>query len=117
MTPFGARLVTEVIGCSSSNPTAVSNRREVYYPSQYGYNPSTSTNVFIRMRLNNGILPMSAIRGGACDTRSDGLCSLSNFLISQQNATALANYQYACFGNYTITGVTTGKDYDGTITK
>jgi hypothetical protein len=67
------------------------------------------------MRLNNGILPMSAIRGGACGSRADGLCKLSDFLTSQQNADKLANYRFACFGKYNVTGVTTGKDYDGTI--
>jgi hypothetical protein len=89
---FGARLVTEVVGCNSANPTAVRSKREAYYQSQYGYNPSTSTNKFIRMRLNNGILPLSSIRGGACSGRSDGLCGMQQFLQSQANATALANY-------------------------
>jgi hypothetical protein len=113
--PFGARLVTDVVGCNSANPTAVQSKREVYYQSQYGYNPSTSTNKFIRMRLNNGILPLSSTRGGACSGRSDGLCGMQQFLQSQANATALANYQYSCFGNYTVENPTSGKDYDGTI--
>jgi hypothetical protein len=69
------------------------------------------------MRLNNGILPVSTIRGGACAGRTDGLCPVSKFLQSQQGSESLANYQFSCFGNYTITGVTTGKDYDGTISK
>lgn len=93
------------------------NRREVYYPGQYGYNATKSTNVFLRMRLNNGILPMGAICGGACGTRADGLCKLSDFLASQQNADKLASYQFACFGKYNVTGVTSGKDYDGTISQ
>ena len=58
LTPFGARLITEVIGCDSSNPAPVANQRTQYYPSQYGYNPANATNKFIRMRLNNGILPL-----------------------------------------------------------
>ncbi|KAK6334071.1 hypothetical protein TWF696_002573 [Orbilia brochopaga] len=113
--PSGARLVTEVVGCAAANPTAVHHKRQVYYQSQYGYNASISTNKFIRMRLNNGILPLSSIRGGACAGRSDGLCEIQRFLQSQANATALANYQYACFGNYTVDNPTSGKDYDGTI--
>jgi hypothetical protein len=71
------------------------------------------------MRLNNGIVPLSSIRGGACAGRTDGLCSLTNFLTSQKNATSLANYQYACFANYTgsVTNPLSGKDFDGTIAK
>jgi hypothetical protein len=115
LTPFGGRLITEVIGCSSANPTPLANSRTTYYPTQYGYNPSNATNKFIRMRLNHGILPLSTIRGGGCAGRTDGMCSLSNFLQSQSNAYALSNYQFACFGNYTIPNPTNGEDYDGTI--
>lgn len=115
MTPFGGRLITEVIGCASANPAPVSAHRTVYYPTQYGYNPNNATNKFIRFRLNNGVLPVSTIRGGACGNRTDGMCAMSNFLKSQANSTALANYQYSCFGNYTIPYPNNGKDFDGTI--
>jgi len=115
LTPFGGRLITEVIGCSSANPTPYPSHRTYYSPTQYGYNPSNAANKFIRFRLNNGILPVSTIRGGACGDRTDGLCSLGNFLTSQKNSYALSNYQYACFGNYTIPYPNGGKDYDGTI--
>ena len=113
--PFGARLVTEVIGCASSDPEPVSEHRTQYYPSQYGYDADNATNKFIRMRLNNGILPLESLRGGACVGRSDGMCAKGAFLESQEGAEALANYAYACFGNYTIADPTSGRDYDGTI--
>ena len=116
MTPFGGRLITEVIGCSSPNPTAVHNHRTSYYPTQYGYNPANATSKFIRMRLNNGIIPLETIRGGYCVGRTDGLCAQDSFLASQWEAEKLANYQFACFANYTIINPTNGNDYDGTIT-
>lgn len=116
MTPFGARLITEVIGCNSATPAVVHSHRTQYYPSQYGYNATTATHKFIRMRLNNGILPLSTIRGGLCAGRSDGMCSMTNFLQSQASAESQANYDYACFGNYSIIAPTNGNDYDGTIT-
>ena len=115
LTPFGARLVTEVIGCSSPSPSPVASHRTQYYPSQYGYNAANASSKFVRMRLNNGILPLNTIRGGGCGNRTDGLCALSGFLASQTNANAMANYQYACFGNYSIVNATNGNDYDGTI--
>lgn len=115
MTPFAAKLVTEVIGCGSSNPAPVQYTRTYNSPTQFGYDPNNAANKFIRMRLNNGILPLSTIRGGACGNRSDGLCALSDFLASQAYATELANYQYACFGNYTIAPDSSATDYDGTI--
>ena len=117
LTPFGGRLVTEVIGCAASNPAPVANPRTQYYPAQYGYNAANASHKFIRMRLNNGILPIDTIRGGACKGRSDGLCALDSFLESQADAYALSNYDFACFGNYTIKDPTSGKDYDGTISE
>lgn len=73
-----------------------------YYPTQCGYDPANASNKFVRMRLNSGIVPLSTIRGGACGTRSDGLCPLSSFLESQTDWYTLSNYDYACFGNYTL---------------
>ena len=60
MTPFGGRLITEVIGCSSANPTAVAKHRTQYSPSQYGYNPANATHKFIRMRLVSPPSPQSS---------------------------------------------------------
>jgi hypothetical protein len=119
LTPFGARLITETIGCSSSNPAPVKKSRVSYTPTQYGYSGSNATLKFIRMRLNNGILPLNTTRGGACGSsttgRVDGMCALEDFIRSQENSTKMANYDYSCFGNYTIADPTSGKDWDGGI--
>jgi hypothetical protein len=102
ITPFGGRLITEVIGCSSATPTAQHTRRTQYYPSQYGYSPSNATHKFVRLRVNNGIVPLNTIRTGECNGRTDGLCSLEGFVQSNYQAMQLANYDFACFANYTI---------------
>lgn len=119
LTPFGANLITEQIGCSSADPKPVSNRRVQYSPGQYGYDASNATHKFIRMRLNNAILPLNTIEGGKCGDgtsgRLDGLCELSAFLDSQADAFEKSNYQYACFANYTLHNSTTHVDYDGAI--
>ncbi|KND91048.1 3-phytase A [Tolypocladium ophioglossoides CBS 100239] len=119
LTPFGANLVTETIGCSSADPVSVSDHRVQYSPTQYGYDASNATHKFVRMRLNNGILPLNTIRGGMCGDatsgRLDGLCEMGAFLKGQEDSYKLSNYDYACFGNYTIANSTKGIDYDGTI--
>lgn len=119
MTPFGARLITEVIGCSSSTPSPVAYSRISYTPGQYGYDPSNATNKFVRMRLNNGILPLNSLREGSCGNatsgRVDGLCALGSFVESQKDAETLANYDFSCFGNYTVENPTSGKDFDGAV--
>lgn len=119
LTPFGARLITETIGCSSTDPVPIKDPRVSYTPTQYGYNPANATHKFVRMRLNNGIVPLNTIRGGACGNatsgRIDGMCAMESFIESQANAYELSNYDFACFGNYTILNATSGQDYDGTI--
>jgi len=102
MTPFGGRLVTEVIGCASANPTPYPIIALITIRRSMGTSPPMHRTKFIRMRLNSDILPMSTIRGGACGNRGDGLCALSSFLTSQENSYYLSNYQYACFGNHTV---------------
>ncbi|PQE25061.1 histidine phosphatase superfamily clade-2 protein [Rutstroemia sp. NJR-2017a BVV2] len=115
ITPFGARLMTETIGCAAADPKPVKNARVQYSPGQYGYDAANATHKFVRMRLNNGILPLESIRGGFCKGRKDGMCEIGKFLESQKNVTELANYDYVCFGNYTIANVTSGRDFDGTL--
>ncbi|KAH8804614.1 histidine phosphatase superfamily [Xylogone sp. PMI_703] len=119
LTPFGARLITEVIGCSSPDPAPVKESRVQYTPTTYGYDPKNATSKFIRMRLNNGIVPLNTIRGGKCGTASsgrvDGLCALESFVESQSQVSELSNYDFACFGNYTLKNGTGGADYDGTV--
>lgn len=51
LTPFGARLITEVVGCSQCDPAAVEDHRTYYYPGQYGYDPANATHKFIRVSL------------------------------------------------------------------
>lgn len=115
LTPFGAHLVTEVYGCADADPDAATAHQTLYKRADTGYNASVATNKFVRMRLNEGILPLHTIRGGLCAGRTDGLCPLDSFLASQANASAMANYQYACFGNWTLANPFDGTDYDGTI--
>ncbi|KXL48978.1 MAG: hypothetical protein FE78DRAFT_96920 [Acidomyces sp. 'richmondensis'] len=98
LTPFGARLVIEVVGCAEANPTAMREHRTYYHPTSYGYKPADAQHKFIRMRLNNGILPFDTIRGGFCEGRTDGMCAMNHFLASH------------------IIDPTNGNDYDGRVT-
>jgi hypothetical protein len=120
LTPFGGRLITETIGCSSPNPAPVKEHHVSYTPTQYGYDPNNATYKFVRMRLNNGVLPLNTIRGGACGNatsgRVDGLCELDSFVSAAISAYPQANYTYSCFGNYTLVNPLNGTDYDGTAT-
>jgi hypothetical protein len=67
------------------------------------------------MRLNNGIVPLSSVRGGHCGNRTDGLCPFDSFIASQAGSYNLSNYDFVCFANYTIDYPNNGPDYDGTL--
>lgn len=76
LTPFGGRLIVEVLGCKDQNPKQVREHRTFYTPGQYGYDADEAPNKFVRFRLNHGIVPLTSIRGSACAGREDGLCAL-----------------------------------------
>lgn len=87
MEPFGARLDIEVI--KTPQPLAA-NRTYI----------SGNTTTYVHFILNQRTLPLG-YSFAACDAgRLDGWCELNTFLNATANATSLANYQYACFGNY-----------------
>lgn len=94
LTPFGGRLVTELVGCASPDPAPKPFRAQ-YSPGQYGYRKDNAPHKFIRLRVNDGILPIETLRGGQCKGRSDGLCALDKFLATQKDAYKLSNYDYA----------------------
>lgn len=101
MTPFAARLITEKIGCISPTPNETNSTRTQYTKSQYKYSAALATNKFIRIRLNDGIIPLDTMRGGLCSVgRTDGMCPLNRFITAQGINEILANYAYTCFGNY-----------------
>ncbi len=104
MVPYAARLITEKIGCVASNPTSTNVARTQYTSTQYGYSPTAANYKFVRMRLNNGILPLNTIRGGLCAAagRTDGLCPLASFIASQANISAQSNFAKICYGKYTF---------------
>lgn len=91
--PFGARFVTEVITCSSPiNAQHLPVAR----------NSSTAGNTtYIHMMSNQRTVPLGA-SFSVCGNRVDGWCELNNFLSAEANRTTLAEYNYACFGNYSV---------------
>lgn len=80
VTPFAARLVFEIIECNDTE--------------------------YIRTLINEAVIPMD--RGQGCKhPRKDGLCRLEDFVqYQQENALKDSNFEYACFGNYTLDGAT-----------
>ena len=101
LTPFATRLWTEVIGCADPNPPEVSRPYVQTTPESNGYDANNAPYKFVRQLWNNAVVPLATIQGGACAERTDGLCNMTAFIQSQEDAVEKANYQYACFANYT----------------
>jgi hypothetical protein len=87
--PFGARLNIEVI----KTPQPVPANRSTNYVA----GPPTT---YIHFILNQRTIPLGVSFPG-CGNRVDGWCEIGAFTTAQAPQLALANYTYACFGNYT----------------
>ncbi|KAJ6032817.1 uncharacterized protein N7446_008890 [Penicillium canescens] len=98
LTPFGARLFSEVWTC----PKDISFKN--LQPQKYK-NPDLSsesnTTDYIRFVLNNAPVPVDGLT--ACDGSVNGFCPVEKFLSSIPDLNKEAMYQEACFGDYNIT--------------
>jgi len=85
--PFAARMVIEKIQCS----TPVS-------PTRCGSMTGNAT-TYIHLLLNQRTVPLG-VSYPVCGNRIDGWCEFGDYLSSLSSANELANFTYACFGNY-----------------
>lgn len=96
MTPFGARFISEIWTCPSD--VSFDYLDPVLYT-----NPSikstAKTTDYIRFVLNNSPLPQDGLIG--CEDSSNGFCQLDKFLRGVPTLKDQAQFQKACFGNYT----------------
>lgn len=108
ITPYAARLVFEIVSCPTTKVAASDS-------SSSGGNNATNQSgqqageeLLIRTLLNDAFIPMTAAQG--CSThRSDGACSLHEFVSYQQkHILEAAQFSKACFGNYTAAVVNNG---------
>jgi hypothetical protein len=88
VTPFGARLDIEVIKA----PKPVS-------PDRDGYLDGEETK-YIHFVLNQRTLPLGKSFPECDADRKDGWCELDTFLALQEGTADLAQYDFACFGDY-----------------
>jgi hypothetical protein len=87
MEPFAARMVLEKIQCSAP-----------INPSRNGTMTGPATS-YMHMLLNQRTVPLG-LSYPLCGNRSDGWCEYSAYLNTLAEQNALANFTYACFGNY-----------------
>ncbi|PKI84653.1 hypothetical protein MVES1_001877 [Malassezia vespertilionis] len=89
VTPFGARLVFEVMDCGKSG----------------------NATRYLRTKINEAVVPMDQDQG-CSETKPNGLCKFNEFINHQkQNAIKDAKFQLVCFGkngtDFTVTGPVT----------
>lgn len=96
MTPFGARFMSEVWTCPSD--TSFETLDPVLY-SNPTHESTANTTDYIRFVLNNAPLPLDGLAG--CKDSKNGFCELKTFLHDVPAMKHKAQFQKACFGNYT----------------
>ena len=92
MEPFGARLDIEII----DTPLPVAADRT---NATNAYECSGEKSKYIHFILNQRTVPLG-LSFEECGNRTDGWCDLPTFLKVQEQSLARAEYEYACFGNY-----------------
>lgn len=94
MTPFGARLMSEIWSCPAN--TSFEELDPVLYT-----NPTLKTEDttnYIRFVLNGAPLPTKGLPG--CEDAKNGFCPVDRFLHGVPTLKKKAQYQHACFGKY-----------------
>lgn len=98
MTPFGARLFSEVWTCP--NDFAFKDLQVQKYKNP-DLSSKSDTTEYIRFVLNNAPLPLDGLK--VCDGSVNGFCKVKNFLRAIPDLNKEAMYQEACYGDYNIT--------------
>ncbi|KAG2120757.1 histidine phosphatase superfamily [Suillus discolor] len=75
--PFASQLVAQVLSC-----------------------PASEEPTHIRFVLNDGVVPLTGIRG--CTDDSNGLCALPSFISGMHERIGQIDYAHDCFAKYTI---------------
>ncbi|KAI0302587.1 histidine phosphatase superfamily [Russula brevipes] len=80
--PFATNLVAQLLTCPASGT------------------PSSAALTHIRWILNDAVVPLTGVKG--CKANKDGLCDLPTYINGTQERIAEVDYQFDCFGNYSI---------------
>ncbi|TFY81484.1 hypothetical protein EWM64_g2529 [Hericium alpestre] len=75
--PFASNLVGQVLSC-----------------------PAAAKPTHIRFVLNDGVVPLTGIKG--CKADRNGLCELSSFISGMKARIAEVDFQFDCYANYTV---------------
>jgi hypothetical protein len=95
--PFAGRLNIEII----SAPHKVSIKRSSKATKNGDCVARTAPTKYIHFIQNQRTVPLHS-SFDECEYREDGWCELSTFLKVQKQSLENAQYQYACFGNWTM---------------
>ncbi|KAK9320925.1 histidine phosphatase superfamily [Lipomyces orientalis] len=97
--PFAARLNIEIIKA----PHKISARRSKTSAHHDDYICGTGETHYVYFILKQRTIPLH-VSFEECEYRDDGWCELPTFMNVQMESLAKADYQYACFGNWTMMG-------------
>lgn len=116
LTPFGAHLHTEVISCSASaNMTFTKDQIKYgHYTPYVQHGERTDKIEYVRMKLNDGVLPIAKDLGCNNPGSEYGFCTLAEFLRVLEHAERDAQYERVCFGTEAVkvTGPVTNGNLD-----
>lgn len=98
LTPFGARMVWEVI--HSPAPVRSMRPKGTDRPTASFYDAGEAT-TYIHLLIGQRTVPLYRSYP-QCGQRDDGWCDMATFLDILGQTLSTARYEYSCFGNYTV---------------
>lgn len=104
--PFGAHLVSEIWTCPCGTEFGDDTLQDVLYTnpdiSSSGREDGDGKRDYIRFVLNNSPVPTDGVPG--CEEAENGFCDVESFLDGVPRMREMAEYAFACFGNYSVDG-------------
>lgn len=98
MTPFGARMVWEIIAApapvKATRPTGTNASMSDYYD-------DGDATVYVHITLSQRTIPLH-LSYPECEVRDDGWCELNTYLEVLGTLLDEADYEEACFGDYPV---------------
>ena len=99
LVPFGGRFDIEII--NTPHPVVANRSFDCTAISSAGCYTAGGATKYVHMVINQRTVPLGR-NHAPCGNRVDGWCELSTFVAWQQENLQLANYDYSCFGNYSV---------------
>ena len=100
LVPFAGRIDIEII--TAPQPIAEDRPFDCSSSNSTGCYTLGDTTKYVHILINQRTVPLGRQNNSGCGDRVDGFCELHTFIAWQQSNLAIAQFEYACNGDYAV---------------